>query len=462
MKLTKKVLGAVVAAFIGASAFAQVTFPQKISFAQGPFNYYEAGNIVSNTRISTVGLYYTDVDNFMSVTRWNTVKPETFFGHIGYEDELNFGFAKQFKDFYIGTSFVGQLDGLTSTTTNNDGDKTTTTETSVANDFTAAALFGFGNMAFKATAAWNNADITNTKNTDGDVIKNEIFDLNINLENGFVTKLDDKPLEMSFLLGLDSSVNKAVNETADSKTDNSTYTINVGSSALWTFDTKEKYTQEGLLHLYTSWAIPSVVQENAGMKVKYFGQYNNQIALMPEYRITVNPTERLSMKFGALLPFTFAFKGDADYAEMDGNKSYNPARNENVDVKIQPMISLGMIYQVLPEKVNFNMGINFNTPSMTWDTDIIKTRTDATSKDVDATSTSTTYTYDDYTAGVNFGSGFTVQLAKTVTFDCYWNILSNLFGTNFRSDLTEGSTNFWNTVNKIFVHNIGFSISAKF
>ena len=342
MKLTKKVLGVVVTALIGATAFAQ-----KISFAQGPFNYYEAGNIISNTRISTVGLYYTDVDNFMSVTRWNTVKPETFFGHIGYEDELNVGFAKQFKDFYIGTSFVGQLDGLTSTTINNDGDKTTTTKTSVKNDFTAAALLGFGNMAFKATAAWNNADITNTKNVDGDVIKNEIFNLNINLENGFVTKLDDKPLEMSFFLGLDSSVNKTVNETADSKTDNSTYTINVGSSALWTFDTKENYVQEGLLHLYTSWAIPSVVQENAGMKVKYFGQYNNQIALMPEYRITFNPTERLSMKFGALLPFTFAFKGDADYAEMDGNKSYNTARNETVYVDITPAISLGMIYQLI-------------------------------------------------------------------------------------------------------------------
>lgn len=457
MKLTKKVLGVVVTALIGATAFAQ-----KISFAQGPFNYYEAGNIVSNTRISTVGLYYTDVDNFMSVTRWNTVKPETFFGHIGYEDELNVGFAKQFKDFYIGTSFVGQLDGLTSTTTNNDGDKTTTTETSVENAFTAAALFGFGNMAFKANVDWGSAAITNSKDTDGNVTKTDDFYLNVNLENGIVTKLDDKPLELSFLLGLDSVVNKTVNELAETKEDNSTYTINVGSSALWTFDTKENYVQEGLLHLYTSWAIPSVVQENAGMKVKYFGQYNNQIALMPEYRITFNPTERLSMKFGALLPFTFAFKGDADYAEMDGNKSYNTARNETVYVDITPAISLGMVYQVLPKKVNFNMGINFNTPSLSWNTDIIKTRTDATSKDVDATSTTTTYTYDDYSAGVNFGSGFTVQLAKTVTFDCYWNILSNLFGTNFRSDLTEGNTNFWNTVNKIFVHNIGFSISAKF
>ena len=457
MKLTKKVLGVVVSVLLGTSAFAQ-----KVSFAQGPFNYYEAGNIVSNTRISTVGLYYTDVDNFMSVTRWNTVKPETFFGHIGYEDGLSVGFAKQFKDFYIGTSFVGQLDGLTSTTINNDGDKTTTTVTSEKKDFNAAALFGFGNMAFKATADWTNADITNTKNVDGDVIKNEIFNLNINLENGFVTKLDDKPLEMSFLLGLDSSVNKTVDETADSKTDNSTYTINVGSSALWTFDTKEKYTQEGLLHLYTSWAIPSYSQDIGGVKTKRFGIYNNSIALMPEYRITLNPTERLSMKAGAALPFTFDFNGTFDYSEADGDKYYSLSREENVDVEIQPMISLGMIYQVLPEKVNFNMGINFNTPTLSWKTDTTKTRTDATSKDVDATSTTTVYNYNAYSAGVNFGSGFTVQLAKTVTFDCYWNILSNLFGTDFRSDLTEGSTNFWNTVNKIFVHNIGFSISAKF
>lgn len=457
MKLTKKVLGVVVTALIGATAFAQ-----KISFAQGPFNYYETGNIVSNTRISTVGLYYTDVDNFMSVTRWNTVKPETFFGHIGYEDGLSVGFAKQFKDFYIGTSFVGQLDGLTSTTTNNDGDKTTTTETSVENAFTAAALFGFGNMAFKATAAWNGADITNTKNVDGDVIKEENFNLNINLENGFVTKLDDKPLEMSFLLGLDSSVDKTVDETADETIDLSTYTINVGSSALWTFDTKEKYTQEGLLHLYTSWAIPSYSQDIGGVKSKGFGMYNNSIALIPEYRITLNPTERLSMKAGATLPFTFDFEGDFDYSETDGDKVYNNLRTENVDVEIQPMISLGMIYQVLPEKVNFNMGIEFATPSLTWETVTTKTRTDVTSKDVDATSTTTVYNYNDYIAGVNFGSGFTVQLAKTVTFDCYWNILSNLFGTDFRSDLTEGSTNFWNTVNKIFVHNIGFSISAKF
>ena len=158
MKLTKKVLGVVVSVLLGTSAFAQ-----KVSFAQGPFNYYEAGNIVSNTRISTVGLYYTDVDNFMSVTRWNTVKPETFFGHIGYEDELSFGFAKQFKDFYIGTSFVGQLDGLTSTTINNDGDKTTTTVTSKKNDFNAAALFCISNVSIIPISSCFKCHITKTK-----------------------------------------------------------------------------------------------------------------------------------------------------------------------------------------------------------------------------------------------------------------------------------------------------------
>ncbi len=457
MKLTKKVLGVVVSVLLGATAFAQSG-----SLSQGPFTLYRMDNLVSNTRISTVGLYYTDVDNFMSVTRWNTVKPETFFGHIGYEDELSVGFAKQFKDFYIGTSFVGQLDGLTSTTTNNDGDKSTTTETSDANDFTAAALFGFGNMAFKATAAWNNADITNTKNIDGDVIKSEDFNLNINLENGFVTKLDDKPLELSFLLGLDSSVTKSLNETTDTKEDNSTYTINVGSSALWTFDTKEKYTQEGLLHLYTSWAIPVDSEENGDVKTKTFGIYDNSIALTPEYRITLNPTERVSMKFGAILPIKFDFSGTADYLEVDGDKFYTMSKTESVDVGITPIVSLGMIYQVLPEKVNFNMGINFSTPSLTWDTVTTKTRADSSSKDVDTKSTTTVYNYNDYTAGVQFGSGFTVLLGKNVTFDCYWNILSNLFGTDFRSDLNEGNVNFWNTVNKIFVHNIGFSISAKF
>lgn len=457
MKLTKKVLGVVVTALIGATAFAQ-----RISIEQGPFNYYETGNIVSNTRISTVGLYYTDVDNFMSVTRWNTVKPETFFGHIGYEDELSVGFAKQFKDFYIGTSFVGQLDGLISTTTNNDGDKSSSMQTVNSNEFSAAALFGIGNLAFKANVDWFAANNSNDKDTSGNVTKTDDFQLNINLENGFITKLDDKPLALSFLLGLNSNVDKTIDEIADSKTDSSIYTINVGSSALWTFDTKENYVQEGLLHLYTSWDITSASQEVAGVETKVFGMYDNVISLVPEYRITFNPNEKLSMKFGAALPFNFEFTGDADYAEVDGNKSYNTARVENVDVEITPVISLGMIYQVLPEKVNFNMGINFNTPTLSWKTDTTKTRTDTSSKSVDTKSTTTTYTYDDYSAGVNFGSGFTVQLAKTVTFDCYWNILSNLFGTDFRSDLTEGSINFWNTVNKIFVHNIGFSISAKF
>ena len=214
--------------------------------------------------------------------------------------------------------------------------------------------------------------------------------------------------------------------------------------------------------MYNSWAIPSYSQDIGGVKSKRFGIYNNSVELTPEYRITFNPTERLSMKAGAALPFGFDFKGEFDYSETDGDKVYNTARNETVYVDITPAISLGMVYQVLPEKVNFNMGINFATPSLTWATVTRKTRTDVTSKSVDTKSTTTTYTYDNYTAGVNFGSGFTVQLAKTVTFDCYWNILSNLFGTNFRSDLTEGNTNFWNTVNKIFVHNIGFSISAKF
>lgn len=446
MKVLKKVMTAIAVAVIGT-----VVFAQPVSF----------------TNLTTFGSFTTDVDNFMSVTKWSTVKPELGFGYIGYRnnvnsvDQFNFGFAKQFKDFYIGTYFAGELDGLTSTTTTVNDYKNSSWNTSSSEGFKGSVLVGFGNVGLKGSFNWVDATINHVTDGDGNENTTDIFDLDVDLDAGFITKLDDKPLEVSFNLGLDSGISKSYDELADTKQDNSNYIVGLGGASVWHFDTKELYQQKASLALVTNWTIPAVSVETAGVVMKSFGSYDNNIVLRPGYKLLFTPEEKLNFKVTLDLPMEFDFDGEADYADVDGTKVYNDNRLETATVSIHPVFNLGLQYYLLSNKVRFNAGMEFNTPTMRWITNTTKTRTDVSSKDVDTKTTTVTYDYLTSDMSVEFGSGFTAFLGKNISFDCSWNILGNLFN-NFTSNVNEGNENFWNTVNRIFVHNISFLITAKF
>lgn len=70
---------------------------------------------ISMTSYSTQNLFGTDVDDFMNVNEWQNVQPKNIFGFLGYgktgKGSINLGLAHQFKPFYLGTYFEGQLNG---------------------------------------------------------------------------------------------------------------------------------------------------------------------------------------------------------------------------------------------------------------------------------------------------------------------------------------------------------------
>lgn len=99
-----------------------------------------------------------------------------------------------------------------------------------------------------------------------------------------------------------------------------------------------------------------------------------------------------------------------------------------------------------------NAGAEFDLPYFT--------NSEVKNSNAKTTTTTTRWHGDD--ASVTLSSGFEFKPVKNLSFDCSWNILADLFDDTLSTQLTEGNSNFWNTVNNLLVHNITVQISYKF
>lgn len=211
---------------------------------------------------------------------------------------------------------------------------------------------------------------------------------------------------------------------------------------------------------------------------------------LPSYKVSYNKIERLKLGAKISCPISAEFKSTETktniYKEFE-QKAYTTTgsvenkntvnKKYNNTLSFTPALNLGLQYQAIPEKLTINVGARVSSPtlkaSFTGDkTDITNITTsypDKTSKNYtneNETSSentkSSTWTGADATGTLSLSTGFTYRLAKTVDFDCSYNILGDLFTSTLNSKWATGSsTSIWDNLNLILFHSLNLQVSVK-
>ena len=430
----------------------------------------------SMTSHSTQELFGTDVDDFMNVNEWQNVQPKNIFGFLGYgktgKGSINLGLAHQFKAFYLGTYFEGQVNSWIS---KKETSGNTETSTSTQHKSNGKLLFGFGNIGVMTDmsyqpkvgnkVSWTEA--TKTKQTDN------LFKLDFNLIAGMNLNLNNKLFKISAKLGLESDIDKKTTK-KDSKltkfTDGSKYDLVINAGLSHDLSSKDGLTHTVLADLDTRWGIwPTKRDEEVLGGVTTtdykYGELKDIITLTPKYQIAYEPEGKFAFKAEAAFGIGFDFDNEYNYTRRvvssgGDTKTYNASRKYKTTLSLKPALKTAFTYAPV-SKFKLNFGLGFNVPSNNWVFNKTETR-DAGNGNVTKTDKDNTFTFNTNDGKFTASSGFTWLITENVTFDANWDIVDHLLKT-FSTDLTEGDgKNFWETVNKLVVHNIKFALSVKF
>ena len=413
----------------------------------------------------------------MNVNEWQNVQPKNIFGFLGYgktgKGSINLGLAHQFKPFYLGTYFEGQLNGWEKKKEAN-GNITTYIPAGTASKSNGKLLFGFGNIGIMTDVSYKPdqnkktewTEATKTKQTDN------LFNLDFNLIAGINLNSNNKLFKISAKLGLESDVGKKTTK-VDSKLtkfeDKSKYNLVINAGFSHDFSSKDGITQTVLADLDTKWGIwptkreVNVIGGVTTTDYKY-GELKDILRLTPKYRIAYEPEGKFAFKAEAGLGIGFDFENDYNYTRTvvssgGDTKAYNAARTYKTTLSLQPELKAAFVYAPV-SKFKLNFGLGFNVPSVNWAFE--KTETRDASGNVTNTAKGNILKFNTNDGKFSADSGFTWLITENVIFDANWNIINNLMDT-FSTNLSEGAgTNFWNTVNQLVVHNIKFALSVKF
>lgn len=432
---------------------------------------------ISMTSYSTQNLFGTDVDDFMNVNEWQNVQPKNIFGFLGYgktgKGSINLGLAHQFKPFYLGTYFEGQLNGWEKKKEAN-GNITTYIPAGTASKSNGKLLFGFGNIGVMTDVSYKPDANKKTEWTEATKTKqiDDLFKLDFNLIAGINLNSNNKLFKISAKLGLESDVGKKTTK-VDSKLtkfeDKSKYNLVINAGFSHDFSSKDGITQTVLADLDTKWGIwptkreVNVVGGVTTTDYKY-GELKDILRLTPKYRIAYEPEGKFAFKAEAGLGIGFDFENDYNYTRTvvssgGDTKAYNAARTYKTTLSLQPELKAAFVYAPV-SKFKLNFGLGFNVPSVNWAFE--KTETRDASGNVTNTAKGNILKFNTNDGKFSADSGFTWLITENVIFDANWNIINNLMDT-FSTNLSEGAgTNFWNTVNQLVVHNIKFALSVKF
>ncbi|UTC67397.1 MULTISPECIES: hypothetical protein [unclassified Treponema] len=430
----------------------------------------------SMTSHSTQELFGTDVDDFMNVNEWQNVKPKNIFGFLGYGKNgigsINLGLAHQFKAFYLGSYFEGQIPGWSkvkdSTTS------TTTTQTDNEHLATGKLLFGFGNIGIMTDISYEpkpNNKVTWNSDTKVKQIDN-LFKLDVKLAAGINLNSNNKVFKITPRLGLKSDIkkNRTITEgKLTSLTDENKFDLLIGIGFSHDFLKKDAVTHTIMADLDTEWRIfPKKTNYTDALGVTSttytYGELHDKIKITPKYQIAYEPEGKFAVKAEAGLETNLSFEKDMNYTKTINSltgttTAYKTPREHKTNFSISPNIKAAFVYAPI-KKLKFNFGLDFKVPSISLKTKKTETR-DASGK---VTKTVRNSTFEFITADGKFSatSGLTWLITENVVLDANWNIINNLFNT-FSSNLAEGSgTSILNTINKLVVHNIRFAVSVKF
>ena len=223
------------------------------------------------------------------------------------------------------------------------------------------------------------------------------------------------------------------------KTDNATVTtgepykaIDFGLGSTLVFPDKNNFNQSVKIPVSLSFEIP-----NDSTKSNFYLEFN------PAYTVTYDKIDRLILGASAVLYTTFNTSETVDSTTDDSTVSNG--------IYITPKFNLGLQYKAVPEKFTINAGASVEMPE--WEFTNSKTSSTSTSTNSGTSSD----------GGLTLYSGFSAVLAKTVTFDCSYNVLGDLLGAALYSKWSTGSdTSIWNNLNLILFHSLSMNISVKF
>lgn len=426
----------------------------------------------SMTNMSTAELFGTDVDDFMDVNEYHNVQPENVFAYLSYgkdtsDNKLNIGAAHQFKNFYLGGWFGGQLNSWSSTTSFDKDKKATLINQHSSGELAnGKLLFGINNMGILADVKFT-PKTTNKYSNNGTRKKEEtynMFNLVTDLKFGInLNGKNDRVYKNWVLLGLDSNVNRKVikmdGKIANSadKTDTSIYKLKLGAGTAFDFLEKDAVTHTVGMGLNTSW---DIYVGQTGEKVYDRGMFNGKMALDPNWTITYEPNSRFALKTKVGLTGNIDFNAEKDYTDNNGTKTYAP-RTYTTNLNFVPSLALGATYKVLPEKFSFNAGFAFNVPKFGWIFSKMDTR-NSSSGSVESSTSSVTFKFDSDTGKAASYSGFTWIPIKNVTVDANWNLFGDLFEAGRLGSKIDGqSGSVWDNVNKLLFHKFAFIVSVK-
>ena len=421
--------------------------------------------IQSKTNVATQGIFGNDVDNFVDVNSWSEVQPENFFGYFGMDKDGNnenfykLGFAKQFEKFYWGTYFAGDFGTYNESVLKTDdgtvtikakGGEVEINETNPTNPYsfnpgedtnvTLTNLFGFGNVGLKLDVVLNSGasySIDAPKYTKKVNADNGGFMFTAGLKEYELGKYRTAPRAfvlyyLNPILDSDPALVWAKIEETDKDTKDYRYDVfGLGAGADIFLAQTEKSEQTATVELTFATLNPKDADLNSAKYVIF--------PINLGYKATYNATDKLALGFKAELDPTITSVKDKDDADKDVS---------TFGFSFDPNVAVGLTYNT-QKKVILNAGVGFAIPKYEF------------SKVTGDGYTSTTNNWDGEDASLSFSSGFAINPTQNISIDCSYQIIKDLFGNDTSAELNN-NTNFWNSVNKVLVHNIGFEVTVNF
>lgn len=432
----------------------------------------QVDNPSSSTFSMTNGAFAIDIDNFMDVNYWNTVKPESWFGYLRLmnPDRLQGGFAKQFNKLYVASYYTGNLvpdfsKEDTSETILNSGTTTVDTEkvsydSGFYNYNNFWTLFGIGNWGIKAgilTDAFSNqSTVSSSDNVAGtklSVVYNNIYlEPSLSAGTSFVYK-NSTFLPWIYVSYKYNPYIYTISGTAGDGTSGAAtqyIKMQIGSR----MDTGDVDTlfqhAEASLSFFPVWSDDAILtaHDNAS-NTDYTSsrEYNeNYLIFRPAYSVKkrMSDTFVFSAKAELFFEYKYSYNGHSDtVATTNGTettyygryKRWNPNKNiyEDEDdvydvttnfVEFQPTLSCGTQFAIKPEVFYWNTGVKVTLP-------YIESTTTTTTTDIQTAgeTAKTDYSYSKTEKKISYGyiyfkvsTGFLYKMTKNITFDYKYDI----------------------------------------
>lgn len=435
-------------------------FTKLFAIAVISFAAFAASAQSSKRSGATMGLFSTEVDCFMDVIDWSTVKPENVFAYIGYSDSMaEVGFAKQFKPFFLGLYTKGAINSfdLSSTTITNSGDKTVVKANQwdkTQGEFNFDSLLGFDNMAFSLGFSYDpngSTNDTSSKPSTGDKTSTNDDDFYLAIKGSWGMSMDKMSVYAggSYIVDADKTVTK--NGDDSSVTDKSSNDIIVYGGVILplkgnkTFEQTFDVSGHSTVTFYPKYSEITVTGGNK-TPVENDSKFDMEIGAIPRYTATFTPNEKLSVKA----------RGGAYVEASFGKSAVSAANTENNSTvfNVIPYAAAAISYAVKPEFL-LNAGVSFSLPYAELSfTNVKNTATESKTSGVE-------FAYNKGSFATSWSSGFTYTIAKNITIDFTYDVLGDLLNSNFGSKNLSNTDNILTTINKVLVHSFSFGVSAK-